>query len=133
MSIVEIWTDGSGTVATLPAGWAAVLVSGPHRRELSGHIPAGTNNVAELSAAIGALAALKGSGHTVTLYSDSSYVLGHLAGTSKVKANHALVERLRALAARHTVKGEWVRGHNGNPNNERCDELANAARLGVVV
>lgn len=130
MAIVSIWTDGSGTVADLPAGWAAVLVSGERRKELSGHMPRGTNNQAELSAVIGALAALKGTGHTITLYSDSQYVLGHVAGRAKVKANRDLVERLRKLAAKHTIKGVWVRGHNGDSNNERCDALANAARLG---
>lgn len=132
MAAIEIWTDGSGTVADLPAGWAAVLVSGERRKELSGHMPRGTNNQAELSAVIGALSALKGTGHTITLYSDSQYVLGHLAGRAKVKANRELVERLRRLAARHTIKAVWVRGHNGDCNNERCDALANAARLGEV-
>ena len=129
MAAIEIWTDGSGTVADLPAGWGAVLVCGEHRRELSGHLPRGTNNVAELSAVIGALSALKGTGHQVTLYSDSQYVLGHVQGRSKVKANRELVERLRKLARQHTIKAVWVRGHNGDPNNERCDALANAARL----
>src|SRR5690242_1308704 len=99
MAAIEIWTDGSGTVADLPAGWAAVLVSGEHRRELSGHMPTGTNNQAELSAVIGALSALKGVGHVITLHSDSQYVIGHVQGRSRVKANRDLVERLRKLAA----------------------------------
>lgn len=129
MAVIEIWTDGSGTIANLPAGWAAVLVSGPHRREVFGHMPHGTNNEAELSAVIGALSALKGVGHTITLYSDSQYVISKLQGTTKTKKNQALVERLRALAAQHTLTPVWVRGHNGNANNERCDRLANAARI----
>lgn len=132
MATIEIWTDGSGTVADLPAGWGAVLVSGEHRCELSGHLPRGTNNQAELSAVIGALAALKGTGHTITLHSDSQYVLGHVQGVTRVKKNAELVARLRALAAKHTITPVWVRGHNGDPNNERCDELANAARIGMV-
>jgi len=119
------------------------LISGPHRRELSGGEAETTNNRMELTAAIEALRALKGS-PKVDLYTDSTYVKkGITEWISSWKANgwrrrsgkkllpvknEDLWRALDELAAAHDVTFHWVEGHAGHPENERADELA---RLGV--
>jgi len=119
------------------------LISGPHRRELSGGEAETTNNRMELTAAIEALRALKGS-PKVDLYTDSTYVKkGITEWISSWKANgwrrrsgkkllpvknEDLWRALDELAAAHDVAFHWVEGHAGHPENERADELA---RLGV--
>ena len=119
------------------------MISGPHRRELSGGEAETTNNRMELTAAIEALRALKGS-PKVDLYTDSTYVKkGITEWISSWKANgwrrrsgkkllpvknEDLWRALDELAAAHDVTFHWVEGHAGHPENERADELA---RLGV--
>lgn len=140
---VEIYTDGACLGNPGPGGWAAVLQSGPHRRELSGAEPATTNNRMELSAAIAALKALRRPCEVV-LYTDSRYVMqgmtewlagwrrkGWRTASGKPVENRDLWEQLSEAAERHDVRWEWVRGHNGVPGNERADELARdaAARI----
>jgi ribonuclease HI len=139
MSMVDIYTDGACRGNPGPGGWAAILMSGGRERELSGAETATTNNRMELLAVINALAALKRRVQA-RVYTDSQYVrLGMtewLAGWKargwrtadrKPVKNQDLWERLDELAASHEVEWHWVKGHSGNPGNERCDALANAA------
>jgi ribonuclease HI len=143
MQTVEIHSDGACHGNPGPGGWAAVLLSGVHRRELSGGVPATTNNRMELQAALEALCALK-LPCEVEFHTDSNYlregitkwVRGWKRNGWKTLAklpvkNEDLWRQLDAAVARHQVKWQWVKGHAGNAGNERCDELATAAILDV--
>jgi ribonuclease HI len=136
---VAIYTDGACAGNPGPGGWAAILVSGGHRREISGYEPATTNNRMELRAALEGLQALTAPCE-VDLYTDSQYVRtgmeswlakwkrnGWRTADRKPVKNADLWERLDAAAQRHVVHWHWVRGHYGHPENERCDWLANEA------
>ncbi len=136
---VEIYTDGACLGNPGPGGWAAILESGKHRRELSGAEAATTNNRMELSAAIEGLKALRKS-CDVVLYTDSRYVKqgmtewlpgwqrkGWRTAAGKPVENRDLWEQLVAAAEPHRIRWEWVRGHNGVPGNERADQLARTA------
>lgn len=130
MTPVHIYTDGS--VHPNPngqGGWAALLIWNEVRRELSGYLPIATNNTAELEAVIHGLDVLNGEGHEVVIHTDSEYTQKAIVGMKKPKANFGLLERIRALCARHTVTVEWERGHIGGAENERADTLANQARI----
>ncbi|KHL16352.1 UNVERIFIED_CONTAM: ribonuclease H [Mumia flava] len=133
---VTIHTDGACLGNPGPGGWGAVLRSGDHVKELHGGDPATTNNRMELMAAIAALEALTRPAE-VDLHTDSSYVrngiLSWLAGwkangwrtsAKKPVKNEDLWRRLDEAAARHEVRWHWVKGHSGDPGNERADELA---------
>jgi len=136
--VVEIWTDGACSGNPGPGGWGVLLVYGGHRRELSGGDPGPTtNNRMELTAAIEALETLTRPS-VVRVHTDSSYVRGGitswLAGwkrngwrtaDKKPVKNADLWQRLDDAAARHTVEWRWVKGHAGDPGNERADALAN--------
>ena len=136
---VTIYTDGACRGNPGPGGWGAVMSCDDRYRELSGAHPATTNNRMELTAAIRALEALKRPSD-VDLYTDSTYVRDGItqwlpnwkargwrtATKSRVK-NRDLWEALDALAQRHDVRWHWVRGHAGNPANERADTLAREA------
>ena len=135
--LVTIYTDGACTGNPGPGGYGVVLEYGEHRRELSGGYRRTTNNRMELMGPIEALAALKASGR-VTIYSDSKYVVDAISKgwakrwqvnswmrNKKERAvNPDLWTRLLALCDKHEVEFRWVRGHAGNPDNERCDQLA---------
>lgn len=137
---VEIWTDGGCKPNPGPGGWAAILRFGAHEKELSGAEAATTNNRMELTAAIQALAALKRPAR-VRLHTDSQYVKDGItrwmhgwvrngwktAGKDPVK-NFDLWQALLAAMKPHQVDWAWVRGHAGDPMNERADALATAAR-----
>jgi len=112
---------------------------GDHERELTGAEAQTTNNRMELMGAIGALEALTRSSR-VALYTDSQYVKkgmtewlkswiarGWLTADKKPVKNADLWQRLQTAAAGHQVEWHWVRGHNGDPGNERVDALANRA------
>lgn len=134
---VALFTDGACSGNPGPGGWGAVLQFGGHEKELSGGDKATTNNRMELTAAIEGLAALKEPCHVV-LTSDSKYLVdavnkGWLAGWQKKgwkKSDNSPVlnidlwQRLLPQLARHRVDLVWVRGHDGHPENERCDQLA---------
>ena len=136
---VEIYTDGACLGNPGPGGWAAILESGKHRRELSGAEAATTNNRMELSAAIAGLKALRKS-CDVVLYTDSRYVKqgmtewlpgwqrkGWRTASGKPVENRDLWDQLVTAAEPHRIHWKWVRGHNGVPGNERADQLARAA------
>ncbi len=137
MSRVEIYTDGACRGNPGVGGWGAILRSGGRERELFGGEPATTNNRMELTAAIRALEALK-LRCDVSLYTDSQYVRQGITiwladwkrrdwrtADRKPVKNQDLWEQLDALAAKHDVEWHWVRGHDGHPENERADALAN--------
>lgn len=139
MRRVTIFTDGACEGNPGPGGWAAVLISGGRRREISGYDPATTNNRMELTAALEALRALKDR-CDVDLHTDSQYLRngmeqwlakwkrnGWRTADKKAVKNADLWEALDQAAQAHTVRWHWVRGHDGNPENERCDALANEA------
>lgn len=140
---VVIHTDGACEGNPGPGGWAAVLTSGVHRKVISGGYRRTTNNRMELRAVIEALASLKGEGRRVQVVSDSRYVTDAVnkrwlanwvrvgfRKTGGVRENADLWIELQALLKRHSVKFEWIRGHNAHAENEECDVLAVAARRG---
>jgi ribonuclease HI len=138
--LVEIWTDGGCKPNPGPGGWGAILRARGRERELSGAEPATTNNRMELTAAAGALEALKRP-CTVVLHTDSEYVRNgitrwHTGWVRKNWRNAAgdpvknvdLWQRLLAAAAAHKIDWRFVRGHSGDAMNDRVDALATAAR-----
>lgn len=139
--IVEIYTDGACKGNPGVGGWGVLLHYGGQTRELHGGAPQTTNNRMELTAVIRALEALK---HRcrVRLHTDSQYVQqgisewihdwkrrGWRTADKKPVKNEDLWRRLDELSREHDIEWLWVRGHDGNPGNERADELAN---LGVA-
>ncbi len=138
--MIYIFTDGSSRGNPGKGGFGVVLISGPHRKELSKGFKLTTNNRMELLAAIEGLECLKADGMEVTLVSDSKYVIdavekGWLTKWLRTnfaggKKNADLWIRFSRAYKRHKVKMQWVKGHNGHPENERCDQLAVAAALG---
>ena len=130
-------TDGACSGNPGPGGWAAILIYNKIERELSDGEKQTTNNRMELTAAIKALEALN-EPCEVTLHSDSSYLVdgmtkgwakswrknGWVKSDKKPALNPELWGRLLELCETHKVKFVWVRGHNGNAYNERCDALA---------
>jgi ribonuclease HI len=133
---VQAFTDGACSGNPGPGGWGVVLRWGEHERELCGGEPATTNNRMELLAAIFALESLSRPS-TVVVTTDSVYVKNGItswitnwkrrnwrtASKQPVK-NVDLWKRLDEAAGRHEVTWEWVKGHNGHPENERADALA---------
>ena len=140
---VEIHTDGACLGNPGPGGWAALLRWRGIERELAGGEADTTNNRMELMAAIAALEALK-EACDATLHTDSQYVRQGItewmpnwirrgwktAGGDPVK-NRDLWERLHAANAKHKVDWRWVKGHAGDPDNERVDQLARAAAVKI--
>ncbi len=136
MAELVVYTDGASRGNPGPGGYGVVLIWGNVRKELSQGYRKTTNNRMELLAVIVALEALKKDGLTVTIFTDSKYVVdsiekGWLWGWVKVnfkeKKNKDLWLRFIPLYKRHTVKMQWVKGHASNPFNNRCDELATQA------
>jgi ribonuclease HI len=137
---VTIYTDGACIGNPGPGGYAAVLISGGKRKELSGGRRLTTNNRMEILAAIVSLESLKRPCR-VTLYSDSQYLIeaimtgwaqrwranGWKRNRKEYAVNIDLWERLLTLCAKHEVEFVWVQGHAGHPENERCDLLSVAA------
>lgn len=141
---VVAYTDGACKGNPGPGGWGAWLRWGHHERELFGGEALTTNNRMELTAVIETLAALK-RGCRVAIYTDSEYVRngittwihgwkqrGWRTADKKPVKNIELWQRLDALAAQHEVQWHWVRGHTGDPGNERADALANRGVATVV-
>jgi ribonuclease HI len=143
MKQVILYTDGGCIHNPGPGGYGVVLLHDSHRKELSGGFRRTTNNRMEIFAAIAGLRALK-EPCSVTLYSDSQYLVyamqkgwarrwqakGWMRSNKEKAINPDLWECLLELCAVHTVRFEWVRGHAGQGENERCDRLAKAAARG---
>jgi ribonuclease HI len=135
---ITIYTDGACKGNPGPGGWGAWLsTSAGHEKELWGGEALTTNNRMELTAVIEALSALKRHSQVV-IHTDSEYVRqgitnwihnwkkrGWKTADHKPVKNVDLWQRLDALAATHKVQWRWVKGHAGDPGNERADELAN--------
>lgn len=137
--LVIIYTDGACLGNPGPGGWGAVLKTGSHQKELSGAEDNTTNNRMEIMAAIASLEALK-KPCTVHLYTDSVYLKdgvtkwlegwkakGWKTAAKKPVKNQDLWERLDAIIHSHEIHWFWVKGHNGNPGNEKADFLATEA------
>ncbi len=136
MAHVTIYTDGGASGNPGPGGYGALLMYREHEREMSAGFRLTTNNRMELLAVIVALEALKRPGLEVHIYSDSKYVVdavekGWVMGWErknfKDKKNPDLWKRFLVVYRQHKVAFHWVKGHAGNPNNERVDALAVAA------
>jgi ribonuclease HI len=132
---ITIYTDGACEGNPGPGGWAAVLQYGEHKKEICGAELATTNNRMELTAALEALQALT-EPCRIEFFTDSEYLKNGVTVWSKAwkrknwkKAgkdikNADLWKPIDAAASRHTIRWNWVRGHSGNAQNERCDQLA---------
>lgn len=131
--VVTIYTDGACSGNPGPGGYGVVLMAGRHRKELSGGFRLTTNNRMELLAAIKGLEALKRDGTVVKLYTDSQYLVNAVNNgwlfnwemkRFAKKKNQDLWLRFLEVYRRHQVSLIWVKGHNNDPLNERCDTLA---------
>ncbi len=134
--MISIYTDGAARGNPGPGGYGIVMISGPHRKELSEGFRMTTNNRMELLSVIIALETLKNPGSLVTIYSDSKYVVdsvekGWVFNWEKKyfngKKNIDLWQRFLRIYPKHKIKFHWVKGHASNAENNRCDELAVAA------
>ncbi len=131
--MITMYTDGAAQGNPGRGGYGVVLKYKQHRKELSQGYRLTTNNRMELLAVIVGLEAIKEPGYEVTIYSDSRYVVDAVEkkwlwgwlkkGFAKVK-NPDLWQRLLKVYTKHKVRFVWVKGHAGNPENERCDQLA---------
>ena len=138
---VEIFSDGACSGNPGPGGYGTILRYGKHEKELSGYAAETTNNRMEMLGAIAGLEALTQS-CSVRLISDSQYLIrgmtewidgwrrkGWKNSKKEEVANRDLWERLLDLSEKHQIDWVWVKGHDGHPENERCDELA---RLEII-
>jgi ribonuclease HI len=136
---VEIYTDGACKGNPGPGGWGVLLRMGRHEKELSGGAPETTNNRMEMTAVLMALQALTAPCEAV-IHTDSRYVIdgmtkwifgwqkrGWVNASKEPVKNRDLWEQLVAAAARHRISWQWVKGHDGHPENERVDQLASLA------
>ena len=121
--MINIYTDGSCQGNPGRGGWAAIIVEGDRRRVLSGQEDNSTNNRMELLAAIRGLDDVPKDA-SVTVHSDSQYLVNTMTRDWKRKANQDLWSRLDALTAGRDVRWQWVRGHAGHPENEEADLIA---------
>lgn len=139
MKQVTIYTDGACSGNPGPGGWGALLIYGNRERTLSGGEADTTNNRMEMMGVIMALKQLKEPCH-VTIVTDSKYVLqgmtewvqgwvkrGWKTADKKPVKNVDLWQEMMAVAKPHSITWKWVKGHNGDANNERVDALAVAA------
>ena len=138
---LNIWTDGACKKNPGPGGWGVLMRWGERTKEMCGGSVMTTNNQMELTAVIEALKAIRRPCQIV-LHLDSSYVKdgivgwihnwkkhGWLTAAKKPVKNAELWQELDRLAGMHAIEWRWVKGHAGDPGNERADELAN---MGVV-
>ncbi len=137
--MIKIYTDGASRGNPGPGGYGVVMIAGTHRKEIAEGFKLTTNNRMELLSVIVALETLKKEGTTVTIYSDSKYVVdsveqkwvfGWEKKNFKGKKNEDLWKRFLKIYRKHIVKFVWVKGHSSNVENNRCDELAVEAALG---
>lgn len=138
---IYLYTDGASSGNPGPGGYGVVLKCAGLEKEISGGFSLTTNNRMELLAVIVGLEAIKWTNAEVHVYSDSSYVVNAInkgwlegwqrRGFARVK-NPDLWTRFLNIYKKHRVTFNWIRGHNGHPENERCDRLAVAAGAGAV-
>jgi len=134
--VITIYTDGACSGNPGPGGWGALLMWNGHEKELCGGEDDTTNNRMEMMAVIKALGALKGRS-TVELYTDSKYVMqgvtewmagwkakGWKTASKKPVKNVDLWQEIDEAVQAHDVTFHWVKGHSGDPGNERADALA---------
>jgi ribonuclease HI len=138
---IYIYSDGACKGNPGPGGWGALLVTDGHRKEICGGEANTTNNRMEMTAVIRALESLKRPS-AVEVHTDSQYVQKGISewmagwkrrnwrtADGKPVKNQDLWLQLDALSQLHRIEWKWVRGHNGHPENERADELANQGVL----
>ena len=138
-NMIYIYTDGACKGNPGPGGWGALLQYNQHKKEINGFSLETTNNIMELTAVIEALSIIKKTSD-ITIITDSNYVKdgitkwidnwknkGWKTANKKPVKNKELWEKLDSLKNNHNITWEWVRGHTGNPGNEKADELANQA------
>ncbi len=137
---ILVFTDGSSIDNPGPGGYGAVILKGDERIELSGGFRRTTNNRMELMGCIAALSRIEPPGQRVLVKTDSRYVVdgitkgwaarwrrnGWMRNAEEPAENSDLWQRLLELVDRHDVRFEWIRGHAGHAENERCDALARA-------
>ena len=137
MKEVTLYTDGGCSGNPGKGGWGAILIYKDYKKEMSGGEKETTNNKMELTAAIEGLSALK-EPCRVKLYSDSKYLIDGITkgwarswraknwkkSDGKPALNVELWEKILELDEYHEIEYIWVKGHAGNPYNERCDRLA---------
>ena len=135
--MINIYTDGSSRGNPGPGGYGIVMLYKGQRKELSQGYRLTTNNRMELMAVIKALEALKNDKIDITIYSDSKYVVESIEKgwiwnwekkNFKKKLNSDLWKIFIPLYKKFKIKFKWVKGHSGDVENERCDELANKAQ-----
>ncbi len=144
MKKVQVITDGSCIGNPGPGGWACILRYGGQTKEMFGSASMTTNNRMELTAALEGLTALK-EPCEVEIVTDSEYLRngmtkwivnwkkrGWMTKEKKSVINRDLWELLDKEVSRHEVKWEWTRGHSSHDDNNRADELANAAARGQL-
>jgi ribonuclease HI len=136
---IDIYTDGACSGNPGPGGWAAILRSGIHEKEIFGGEIATTNNRMEMLAVIRALQSLRKKS-AVTIHTDSRYVMdgatlwmkkwksnGWKTSDKKPVKNEELWRALNEVMNGHDIEWRWVEGHSGHPENERADQLARSA------
>ena len=138
---IFLYTDGASSGNPGPGGYGAILNCAGYEKELSGGFACTTNNRMELLAVIKGLEAVKWQNADITVVSDSTYVVKAVKegwifnwerkGFAKTK-NPDLWIRFLNIYRQHRVKFQWIKGHAGHPENERCDALAVAAGAGAA-
>jgi ribonuclease HI len=137
--LIEIFTDGACSGNPGPGGFGAILKFGDSVREISGFEPSTTNNRMEMRAVIEALKQVKQPSR-IRIVTDSTYVVKGMTewvrgwirrnwknSRNQPVLNKDLWERLLSLSRPHRIEWQWVKGHQGHTENERCDELARKA------
>ncbi|MGB4774015.1 MAG: ribonuclease HI [Daejeonella sp.] len=131
--MIELYTDGASSGNPGPGGFGVILKSGKHYKEISAGYRKTTNNRMELLAVIVGLESIKKPGEKIMIFSDSKYIIdsvekkwvfGWVKKSFAGKKNKDLWLRFLEVYKMHSVAFTWVKGHNGHPENERCDELA---------
>lgn len=131
--MINIYTDGASSGNPGPGGFGVILHSGKHYKEISEGYRKTTNNRMELMAVITGLESIKNPGQVIMIYSDSKYIIdavekkwvfNWVRTNFKDKKNKDLWLRFLEVYKKHKIQFTWVKGHNGHPENERCDELA---------
>lgn len=126
--VIFLYTDGAASGNPGPGGWGAVLICGELRKEMSGAYFMTTNNRMELMAVIRGLEAIRWKDAEVEIWSDSQYVVNTVNLGWKRKKNQDLWAMFDSASKGLKIRFNWLKGHAGHPENERCDKLAVEAR-----